>query len=65
MNTWNGTDVDLRSVTNLYRLNMFDMLTANRFAYYFAKGICVDTCPSASDVCGLPGLPCTSNNQFR
>lgn len=63
-NSYNNTDFDFSDRKNLHFLNSLDLLSVVNIP--FAKTVCVDGCPDASNVCNAPGgLPCTQNAQYQ
>jgi choline transporter-like protein 2/4/5 len=62
-NTYKDTVMDLTDKPNLYYLDALELLDPSNLMY--ARAVCVASCPTADDVCGLSSLPCTNNTQYR
>ena len=63
-NDWDGTNgPDLTLKPKLYYLNPLELL--NPATITTAKAICVEACPTATDVCGVANFPCRTAAQYR
>lgn len=63
-NNWDSTNgPDLTFKKKLYYLNPLELLNPNTIQT--AKAICVDECPTQTDVCGVADFPCRASNLYR
>lgn len=62
-NTYKDTVMDLTDKPNLYYLDALELLDPANIMY--ARTVCVSSCPSVEEQCGLSSLPCTNNTQYR